>query len=97
MQTDNKLLDDLARVATSAMGTLQGVRDEVETRMRKQFERVLANMDMVTREEFDAVAAMAQTARQENEDLKARLDALEKKPARRPRTTRATAKKSAKK
>jgi len=84
MQTDNRLLDDLARVATSAMGTLQGVRGEVEGRLRDQFERVLANMDMVTREEFDAVKAMAQAARLENEDLRARLEALEaaaKKPA----------------
>ena len=77
MQTDNRLLDDLARVATGAIGTLQGVRGEVENRLRDQFERVLANMDMVTREEFDVVKAMAQAARTENEELRSRLDALE--------------------
>jgi BMFP domain-containing protein YqiC len=77
MQTDNRLLDDLARVATGAIGTLQGVKGEVEGRLRDQFERVLANMDMVTREEFDAVQAMAQAARTENEALRSRLDQLE--------------------
>ena len=77
MQTDNRLLDDLARVATGAMGTLQGVRGEVEARLREQFEKVLANMDMVTREEFDAVQAMASKARAENDELRARLEALE--------------------
>jgi BMFP domain-containing protein YqiC len=77
MQTDNKLLDDLARVAASALGTLQGVRDEVEARLRDQFERILNSMDLVTREEFDAVKAMAVTARCENESLKTRIEALE--------------------
>ena len=77
MQTDNRLLDDLARVATGAIGTLQGVRGEVENRLRDQFEKVLANMDMVTREEFDAVKAMAQKARTENEELQTRLVLLE--------------------
>jgi len=79
MQTDNRILDDLAKVATSALGTLQGVRGEVEDRLREQFERVLANMDIVTRDEFDAVQAMAAAARSENEELRARLDALEAK------------------
>ena len=77
MQTDNKLLDDLARVAASALGTLQGVRDEVEVRLREQFERILNSMDLVTREEFDAVKAMAVTARRENELLEKRIEALE--------------------
>ena len=77
MQTDNKLLDDLARVAASALGTLQGVRDEVEVRLREQFERILNSMDLVTREEFDAVKAMAVTARRENESLEKRIEALE--------------------
>jgi BMFP domain-containing protein YqiC len=82
MQTDNRILDDLAKVATSALGTLQGVRHEVEDRLRERFERVLANMELVTREEFDAVRAMAAKARSENDDLRARLDALEAKIAR---------------
>ena len=85
MQTDNKLLDDLARVAASALGTLQGVRGEVEARLRDQFERILNGMDLVTREEFDAVKAMAAAARRENDALAKRMEALEKSnaPARR--------------
>jgi len=93
MQTDNRILDDLAKVATSALGTLQGVRGEVEERMRAQFERVLANMEIVTREEFDAVRAMAAAARRENEELRARLDALEAKlakPAKKPAAKKKT-------
>ena len=85
MQTDNKLLDDLARVAASALGTLQGVRDEVEVRLRDQFERILNSMDLVTREEFDAVKAMAVTARRENESLKTRIEELEASTAGRRR------------
>jgi len=77
MQTDNKILDDLARVAASALGTLQGVRDEVEVRLRDQFERILSNMELVTREEFDAVKAMAVAARQDNDVLNKRIEALE--------------------
>ncbi len=84
MQTDNRLLDDLARVASGALGTLQGVGSEVTARLRDQFERVLANLDMVSREEFDAVKAMAAAARGENEALAARLDALEGKRAGKP-------------
>jgi BMFP domain-containing protein YqiC len=77
MQTDNRLLDDLAKVASGALGTLQGVKGEVTARLRDQFERVLANLDLVTREEFDAVKAMAAAARGENEAMAARLEALE--------------------
>ena len=77
MQTDNRLLDDLAKVASGALGTLQGVKGEVTARLRDQFERVLANLDLVTREEFDAVKAMAAAARSENEALAARPAALE--------------------
>jgi BMFP domain-containing protein YqiC len=77
MQTENRLFDDLARVAASAMGTLTGVRDEVETRLREQFERILSRMNLVRREEFDAVQAMAAKARAEQEALAARVAALE--------------------
>ena len=77
MQVDNKFIDDLARVATGALGTLAGVRQEVETRMREQFERFFANMDLVTREEFDVVQAMAAKAREEQEALEERCAALE--------------------
>jgi BMFP domain-containing protein YqiC len=77
MQSENRLLDDLARVATGALGALTGVRDELETRLRDQFERVLGRMNLVRREEFDAVQAMAAKARAEQEALAARVAALE--------------------
>jgi BMFP domain-containing protein YqiC len=77
MQTDNRLLDDLARVATGALGALTGVRSEVESRLREQLERVLARMDLVTREEFDAAQAMLAKARLEQEALQQRVEALE--------------------
>ncbi len=77
MQTQNRLLDDLARVATSALGVAAGMREELEARLRDQFERILSGMELVTREEFDAVKAMAAKARAEQEDLAARLAALE--------------------
>ena len=57
MQTQNRFFDDLARVAAGAMGTLSGVKSEVETRIREQLERVLAGMDLVSRDEFEAVKA----------------------------------------
>jgi BMFP domain-containing protein YqiC len=77
MQTQNRLLDDLARVAAGALGTLSGVKGEVESRLREQLERVLAGMDLVSREEFEAVKAMAAKARAEQEDLARRVAALE--------------------
>lgn len=77
MQVDNKLLDDLARVASGALGAFSTLREEAEAQMRQQFERILSRMDMVSREEFDAVKAMAIKAREEQEILAARLAALE--------------------
>lgn len=77
MQFDHRLVDDLARVAGGALGTLAGIRDEVEARLRQQFERILAGMDLVTREEFEVVRAMAQTAREEQEKLLVRIAELE--------------------
>jgi BMFP domain-containing protein YqiC len=77
MQTQNRLLDDLARVASGALGVAAGMREEIESRLRDQFERILSSMDLVTREEFDAVKAMAAKAREEQETLAARLAALE--------------------
>ena len=67
MQTQNKLLDDLARVASGAIGVAAGMREEVDARLRDQFARVLGRMDLVTREEFEAVRAMAIKAREEQE------------------------------
>ncbi len=77
MQTRNKVLDDISKLMTNAMGVAQGAKDEAETAMKSMIDRWLADRDFVTREEFDAVRAMAQKAREENEALKARLDALE--------------------
>lgn len=79
MQTRNKMFDDISQLMTNAMGVAQGARDEAETAMKGLVDRWLADRDFVTREEFDAVRAMAQKAREENEALKTRLDALEAK------------------
>jgi BMFP domain-containing protein YqiC len=77
MATENRLFEDLARVASGALGTLTGMRDEVETRIREQMERMLGRMNLVRREEFDAVQAMAAKARMAQEALEARVAALE--------------------
>jgi BMFP domain-containing protein YqiC len=77
MQTSNKMFDDLSKLMTNAMGVAQGAKTEAETAMKGWIDRWLADRDFVTREEFDAVRAMAQKAREENEALKARVAALE--------------------
>ena len=77
MQTRNKVLDDISQLMTNAMGVAQGAREEAETAFQGLVDRWLADRDFVTREEFDAVRTMAQKAREENEALKARLEALE--------------------
>lgn len=77
MQTDNRLFEDLARLAGGAMGAAAGLRAEFEGLMRQQLDRWLAGMDLVRREEFDAVQAMAAKARAEQEALAARVAALE--------------------
>jgi hypothetical protein len=77
MQTQNPFLDDLAKMAQGLVGGLSGLKHEVDTRVREQFERILGRMDLVTREEFEVVKAMAAKARAEQEDLAARLAALE--------------------
>ena len=76
---ENRILDDLAKVAAGALGGVAGVRQEIEARLRQQFERVLANMDVVSREEFEVVKAVAVKARMEQEALAARLAALEER------------------
>ncbi len=78
MQSRNKIFDDISQLMTNAMGVAQGAKGEAETAMSSWVDRWLAERDFVTREEFDAVRTMAQKAREENEALKARLDALEK-------------------
>ena len=76
-QTNNRFLDEFAKLMTDAAGAAQGVRREVETLVKSQGERVLRDMDLVNREEFEAVKAMAAKAREENDALSARLAALE--------------------
>jgi BMFP domain-containing protein YqiC len=79
MTPRNKMFDDLSQLMTNAMGVAQGARDEAENAMKSWMDRWLADRDFVTREEFDAVRMMAQKAREENAELKARLNALEDK------------------
>ena len=79
MQTRNRLFDDISQLMTNAMGVAQGARDEAQNAMRGMMDRWLADRDLVTREEFEAVRGMAQKAREENEALKARIAALEAK------------------
>lgn len=76
-QTNNRLLDELAKLVTDAAGAAQGLGREVETIIRAQGEKFLQGMDLVSREEFEAVKAMAVKAREENEVLAARIAALE--------------------
>ena len=78
MQTDNRLLDDLARVAGSALGAAGGVKGEFESLVRRQFEKILDGMDMVSRDEFDALKEMAAKARAEQETLTLKVEQLGK-------------------
>ena len=77
MQTSNRLFDDLARVASGAFSTLSGLREEIETRVRERVERMAADLDLVTREELDAVRTMAANARAGQEELTAKVATLE--------------------
>ena len=101
MQTDNRLLDGMARFFTNAAGAAQAFKAEMETMMKARFERLIADLDFVPREEFDAVKAMAAKARAENDKLATRVAELEKKlgstrksesGVRKPRKTRGSAK-----
>ena len=76
-QTNNRIFDELAKLMTDAVGAAQGMRHEIETLFKSQGERFLREMDVVSREEFEATKAMAVKAREENEALAARLAALE--------------------
>ena len=76
-QTTGRFFDELGKLITDAAGAADGVRKEIETVVRSQAERVLRDLDVVQREEFEAVKAMAQKAREENETLKAKIAALE--------------------
>ncbi|MDA0368061.1 MAG: accessory factor UbiK family protein [Proteobacteria bacterium] len=88
MASNNPIFDDIARVAGGALSAVGGVREEIEAKVKDQFQRWLADMELVTREEFEVVQAMAQKAREQNEVLATRVTALEaalkataKKPA----------------
>jgi BMFP domain-containing protein YqiC len=76
-QTSNRLLDEMARLMNDAAGVAEGVRREIQTLVQSQAERVLRDMDVVTREEFEAVKEMTAKAREENERLSARLVQVE--------------------
>jgi len=78
-QTSNRFFDEMARLMNDAAGVAQGVRREFDTLFRAQAERILRDLDVVQREEFEAVKEMARLAREENEALKARIAALEAK------------------
>lgn len=80
-QTNNRLFDELARLMNDAAGVAEGVRREIQTFMQAQAERILRDMDVVTREEFEAVKEMAVRAREENERLAARIAEVEQKLA----------------
>jgi len=99
MQTSNRILDDLAKVANGAASTLTGMKSEVETVIRQQLQRLLNDADLVKREEFDAIKAVAVKARAEQEKLEARVKKLEAKLAAKkaPAKTNAPKKTKAKK
>ncbi len=88
MQSQNRLLDDLARAATGALGAFGGLKAELDQQVRALVERFLRSQDLVTREEFEAVKEMAARARAQSEDLQQRLTALE--AASRPGNTPST-------
>jgi BMFP domain-containing protein YqiC len=79
VQTTNRIFDEMAKLMNDAAGVASGVRKEVETIFQAQAERILRNLDVVTREEFEAIKEMAAKARDENERLSARIAELEKK------------------
>ena len=77
MQTDNRLLDDVAKAASGALGSLAGLRHEIEMRVQQQLERLLGRMNLVSREEFETMKAVAQAAREEQIKLERRLAEIE--------------------
>ena len=81
MPNDNRLFEDFTRMAGGAMSSFTAMREEMEARLREQVERMLSNMDLVRRDEFEAVQAMAEAARTENAELTKRIEALEAQPA----------------
>jgi BMFP domain-containing protein YqiC len=80
MQSENRLFDDFVKVMNGAAGTLAGMTREAQAAMQERFREWIGGLDLVKREEFEAVKAMAVAAREENEALRARIEALEAKP-----------------
>ena len=102
MRMDTKLFDDMARLAASAMGTVAGMREEMEAQLRQQVERILSRMDVVSREEYEAARDMAAAAREQQEELAARVEKLESRvteleAAQGPKRTRTAATSAARK
>ena len=93
MQSQNRFLDDLSRLATGAAGTMAGMGREMESRFKDRMRELLADMDLVQREEFEAVKEMAANARAEADELRARVEALEAAGAAKPAATKAKASK----
>lgn len=79
MQKNDKLFEDMAKVFNNALGTMAGVKTDIEAMIRHQFNFLLKDLDLVTREEFEAVKEMAAKARSEQESLQKRITSLEKK------------------
>jgi BMFP domain-containing protein YqiC len=77
MQSDNRILDDMAKVAIGALGSLTGLRTEIEARVQQHLERLLGRMNLVSREEFETMKAVAQAAREEQIKLERRLAEIE--------------------
>ena len=97
MQTSNRLFDDLAKVANGAVSTLSSMKSEIEAMVRQQIERILVDTDLVARDEFDAVSAVAAEARLQQEKLEIRVAALEAQLAAKSGTkAKTTSKKAAK-
>jgi BMFP domain-containing protein YqiC len=91
MQSENRLFDDFVKVMNGAAGTLAGMTREAQAAMQERFREWIGGLDLVKREEFEAVRAMAVAAREENEALRTRIEALEAKPAKPPRGKGASA------
>ena len=89
-QTSNRIFDEMARLMNDAAGVAQGVRREFDTLFRNQAERILRDLDVVQREDFEAVKEMVRLAREENEALKARIEALEARVGDKPKKGPAT-------
>ena len=94
MQSQNRVLDDIVKMVNGAAGTVAGMGREAEANMKEKVREWVGGMDFVSREEFEAVKEMAVKAREENEALKARLDAMAAKPAKKPTAKKGATRKS---